>query len=150
MIKSLWLRQKILYLWNLYPPFLGAGVRIIYISRDIRLIRAQMRLWFWNRNYVGSHFGGSLYALCDAFHMVLLLNNLDTDFIVRDKGASVRFLKKALGKVTVDFIVDEKELLEIKKMRSGEVQVRPYIAKIRNADSEVVCEVEKHIHIRRK
>ncbi|MCO5141569.1 MAG: DUF4442 domain-containing protein [Oligoflexia bacterium] len=144
------MRHKLLYLWNLYPPFLGAGIRITHISKDLRLVRAQMKLRFWNRNYVGTHFGGSLYSLCDAFHMVILLNKLNTDFIVRDKGASVRFLKKALGKVTVDFSIEEKEFLEIKKMLSGEVQVRTYIAKIIDDNNETVCEIEKHIHIRRK
>jgi hypothetical protein len=34
------------------------------------------KLCFWNANYVGTHFGGSLFAMTDAFYMLMLMANL--------------------------------------------------------------------------
>jgi hypothetical protein len=45
---------------NLWPPFLGAGIRVRYLATDFREVLVEMPLRFYNRNYVGSHFGGSL------------------------------------------------------------------------------------------
>jgi hypothetical protein len=53
---------------NLYPPYLGAGVRITRISDDFRDVEVEMPLRFYNRNYFGTHFGGSLYSMCDPFY----------------------------------------------------------------------------------
>jgi hypothetical protein len=64
---------------NLYPPYLGAGIRVRNIAEDLRTIEVEMPLHFWNKNYVGTHFGGSLYSMCDPFFMVMLINNLGPD-----------------------------------------------------------------------
>jgi hypothetical protein len=58
---------------NLWPPFLGAGVKVRRISPDWKEIDVQLRLGLTNRNYVGVHFGGSLYAMTDPFYMLMLL-----------------------------------------------------------------------------
>jgi len=54
-----------------------------------------LRLRWWNRNYIGTIFGGSIYSMCDPFHMVILLELLGPNYLVRDKGAEIRFLKRA-------------------------------------------------------
>ncbi len=61
---------------NLWPPFVGAGIRVRHIAPDFRSVTVDMRLRWTNRNYVGTHFGGSLYAMVDPFLMVMLLHNL--------------------------------------------------------------------------
>src|SRR6218665_3322789 len=61
---------------NLYPPFLGAGVRVQRISEDFLEVDVAMRLRWFNRNYVGVHFGGSLYAMTDPFFMLMLMQCL--------------------------------------------------------------------------
>ncbi|HEV8181988.1 MAG TPA: hypothetical protein VGQ61_06415, partial [Candidatus Angelobacter sp.] len=38
---------------RLYPPYLGAGVRVTHIAADFRRIEVEMPLRFYNRNYVG-------------------------------------------------------------------------------------------------
>ena len=67
---------------NLYPPYLGAAVRVTHISDDFRNVEVEMPLRFYNRNYVGTHFGGSLYSMCDPFYMLMLINILGPDYIV--------------------------------------------------------------------
>jgi hypothetical protein len=53
---------------NFYPPFLGAGIRVRR-GADGRTFDVRMKLSAFNRNFVGTHFGGSLYAMCDPFFM---------------------------------------------------------------------------------
>ena len=71
-----------------WPPFLGAGIRVKHIAPDMKAIDVEMKLRWWNANYVGTHFGGSLFAITDAFYMLMLMANLGNDYIVWDKAAS--------------------------------------------------------------
>ena len=41
---------------------------------------------FWNTNYVGSHFGGSLYSMTDPFYMFIPSEHLKKDHIIWDKS----------------------------------------------------------------
>ena len=50
---------------NWYPPWIGAGIRITDMQPDFRKARVTMPLTFYNRNFVGTQFGGSLYSMCD-------------------------------------------------------------------------------------
>jgi hypothetical protein len=45
---------------NLWPPYLFTGVRVLHIADDWSEVRVALRLRRWNRNYVGTQFGGSL------------------------------------------------------------------------------------------
>ena len=60
------------------------------------MIEVHMPLRFWNKNYVGTHFGGSLYTMCDPFFMLILVNNLGSGYIVWDKAATIRFKKPGI------------------------------------------------------
>ena len=51
---------------NVWPPFFGAGIRVKW-SPDNKAVDVEMKLRFWNRNYVGTHYGGSLYSMADPF-----------------------------------------------------------------------------------
>ena len=77
---------------NLYPPFLGAGIRVRHIAGDFREVRVRMGLNRLNRNYVGTQFGGSLYAMTDPFFMLMLMENLGRDYVVWDKAANIEFV----------------------------------------------------------
>ena len=67
------------WLLNFYPPYLGAGVKVRYISSDFREVRVSMGLKWYNRNYVRTQFGGSLYSMTDPFYMLMLMENLGRD-----------------------------------------------------------------------
>jgi hypothetical protein len=62
---------------SLWPPFLGAGIRVKHIAADMKAVDVEMKLRFWNANYVGTHFGGSLFAMTDPFYMLMVMANLD-------------------------------------------------------------------------
>jgi hypothetical protein len=88
---------------NLWPPFLGMGIRIRRIAPDMKAVDVEMKLRFWNANYVGTHFGGSLFAMTDPFYMLMLMANLGRDYIVWDKAATIRYKKPGRGTVRAEF-----------------------------------------------
>lgn len=138
-----------LYLWNFYPPFFFAGIRIRYIAPDFTSAETTLRLRWWNRNYIGTMFGGSLYAMCDPLHMVMLMELLGPDYVVRDKGAEVRFLKKGLGLATARFEIGTKTVAEIWNDPAA-VQERRFLVQARDESGEVIAEVVKLLHVRRR
>ena len=87
---------------NLWPPFLGAGIRVTRIAPGWREVDVEMKLRRWNRNYVGTHYGGSLYSMADPFFMLMLIENLGREYIVWDKSASIRFRKPGKGVVRAE------------------------------------------------
>src|SRR5215468_3926802 len=90
-------------IFNWWPPFRGAGIRVREIAPDFRSATVELRMRLLNRNYVGTHFGGSLFSMTDPFFMILMMRNLGPEYIVWDKSACVRFLKPARGTVTASF-----------------------------------------------
>jgi hypothetical protein len=50
-------KRKPRWLINLYPPFLGAGIRITRLQPDWKALDVEMKLSVWNRNYVGTQSG---------------------------------------------------------------------------------------------
>ena len=77
---------------NAWPPFLFSGIRITALAEDYRHARVELRQRWYNRNYVGTHFGGSLFAMTDPFWMLLTMHALGRDYYVWDQAAEIRFL----------------------------------------------------------
>jgi len=136
---------------NLWPPFLFAGIHVRHISADYRDICVELRMRPWNRNYVGTHFGGSLFAMTDPFWMLGLLHNLGRDYYVWDRAAEIEFLKPGRGTVTARFSIDEPLLAEIRAAAAdGSKQLRWYTNEVINESGEVVARVRKQVYIRLK
>ena len=55
------------WIFNLWPTFRFAGVRVRAIATDFTTASVELRLGLLNRNYVGTAFGGTLYAMTDPF-----------------------------------------------------------------------------------
>jgi acyl-coenzyme A thioesterase PaaI-like protein len=138
-----------LYLWNFYPPFFGAGIRIHHVAPDFSSARTSLRLRWWNRNIIGTLFGGSLYSMCDPMHMVLLSHLLGPDYVVRDRGAEVRFLRKGVNSAHAHFEISTRTVAEIWNDPS-EVQERKFKVEVRDREGDVIAEVVKTLYIRRK
>lgn len=139
-------------LWmNLWPPFLGAGIRVKRLDRDWRSIDVQMNLRFYNRNYVGTHYGGSLYSMTDPFYMLMLIENLGREYIVWDKSASIRFRRPGRDRVTAQFRISEEQLTSIREQLNAAEKVEPtFSVEVRDESGEVVALVEKVVQVRRK
>ena len=136
---------------NLYPPYLGAGIRVREISPDFRRVRVRMGLGWYNRNYVRTQFGGSLYSMTDPFFMLMLMQLLGRDYIVWDKAAEIEFVKPGKGTLHAEFRLDERVLEEIRAdAANGEKHLRWLPADVFNAQNEVVARVRKQIYVRLK
>ncbi len=136
---------------NLWPPYLFAGVRVRTIAEDWRHAEIELRSHWWNRNYVGVHFGGNLFSMTDPFWMLLTLNALGKDYIVWDKAGAIDFRKPGRGTVRAHFRLDDAMLDEIRAATAGgDKYLRWCETEIVDADGEVVARVRKQLYIRRK
>ncbi|ATB65244.1 DUF4442 domain-containing protein [Pseudomonas mosselii] len=139
------------WLLNFYPPYLGAGIHIQEISPDMRSVKVRMKLTRWNRNYVGTQFGGSLYAMVDPFYMLLLIEQLGRDYIVWDKAASIDFITPGKGPVYAEFHVDDALLDEIRQQTASGKKYLPRLqVEIRDGAGELVARVDKTLYVRLK
>ena len=136
---------------NLWFPFLGAGIRVTRLQSDWKAIDVEMKLRSWNSNYVGTHYGGSLYSMTDPFYMLMLIENLGRDYIVWDKAATIRFRKPGKGKVTASFRLSDEQLADIRRRLETEDKVEPiFKVEVRDEANVVIAEVEKVLHVRKK
>ena len=88
---------------NLWPCYRGSGARITYIAGDWKEVRVKLRLSLRTQNYVGSIFGGSLYAAVDPIYMLMLIKCLGPGYVVWDKAATIRFRKPGRSTLTATF-----------------------------------------------
>jgi acyl-coenzyme A thioesterase PaaI-like protein len=139
------------WLMNWWPPFRGMGVKVREIAPDFRRARVELRMGLLNRNYVGTHFGGSMFAMADPFHMVLMMNVLGRDYIVWDKAGSIRFLKPGRGTLVAEFEVTQAMVDEAVAKTAGGAKFEPtYAVDLRDGEGAVVATVEKTLYIRKK
>jgi uncharacterized protein DUF4442 len=143
------LQRLMLRCINIWPPLLGAGIRVRW--RSNRDVDVELKLRSWNRNYVGTHYGGSLYSMTDPFYMLMLMENLGRDYIVWDKAASIRFRKPGKGKVKAEFRLSDAQIDEIRHKLTAQEKYEPtFLVEVKDEAGEVVAEVQKVLHIRRK
>lgn len=134
-----------------YPPYLGAGVWVAHVAPDLTLLEVRMKLRFWNRNYLGTHFGGSLYTMCDPFFVLMLIQQLGRDYVVWDKAATIRFKRPGRGTVRARFAIPLEEVERIRALADNNRKVEPvFFTEVRDGEDEVVAEVEKVLYVRRK
>jgi acyl-coenzyme A thioesterase PaaI-like protein len=136
---------------NWWPPLLGAGIRVRRTDAEFRAVDVEMRLTQWNTNYVGVHFGGSLFAMTDPFYMVMLAMNLGKEYVVWDKAASIRYKKPGRGTVRAEFRLTDERLAEIRAAveAEGRYDAR-FVVEIKDDDGGVVAEVERVIYCAKK
>ena len=138
-------------LLNIWPPFLGAGIRVRRIAPDWKAIDVEMKLRWWNRNYIGTHYGGSLYSMADPFFMLMLIESLGKDYIVWDKAASIRFRKPGRGTISASFRLSDEQLNEIRQALNSEEKIeRLLTVELKDQSGSIVAEVEKLLHVRKK
>jgi acyl-coenzyme A thioesterase PaaI-like protein len=138
-------------LLNIYPPYLGAGVKVTYIREDWQELHVSMAMRWYNRNAVGTHFGGSLYAMVDPHLMLLLMQLLGKQYRVWDKSAEIEFVKATKRKVKAVILISADDLETIKRRtENGDKYFADFMVEIRDEDRDLVARVRKTIYIRKK
>ncbi len=144
-------KRNLLGLMSFWPPLLVAGIKVDFIAPDFTEIKVSMKLRFWNRNYVNTHYGGSLYSMTDPFIMLMLMEQLGPKFIVWDKMASINFKKPGVGKVQAHFHVSKEEVDKIKSELEEKEKVYPqFIVHVVDEVGDIVCEVTKTLYVKKK
>lgn len=142
-----WMRR----LFNVYPPFVGAGIRVTEIASDWRYVRVVMRLRWYNRNYVGTHFGGSLYVMTDPFLMIMAMKTLGPDYIVWDRAAQIEFVSPGRGTVTAEFRLGDSDVHEMRVRTADGRRYEPWFdVDVRGEDGAVVARIRKQLYVRRR
>ena len=146
-MRAFWLR----HVMNLWPPFRAAGIRIRRMDNDYRCVEVELRRKLFNRNYVGTHFGGSLFAMTDPFYMLMLMHNLGPRYLVWDHSAKIRFCKPGVGTVWARFQLDQHEIDRIaNEATDGSASYHEFVIEVLDADGEAVARVEKTVYVRLK
>jgi acyl-coenzyme A thioesterase PaaI-like protein len=148
MFKKAWLLKLLLNIW---PPLLFSGIRVIDLSADFRTASVRLKLSVFNRNAVGVHFGGSLFAMTDPFYMLMLLGILGKDYIIWDKSADIDYVKPGKGKVTADFIISDALIADIlANTANGEKYLPELPVYVKDAEGEIVAKLNRKLYIRKK
>lgn len=135
---------------NAWPPFLAAGVVVEEISPDFRRARVALHLRFWSRNYVGTLFGGSLFAMTDPFWMLLVLRSIGPGYTVWDRAGEIEFLRPGRSTVRAQFVVTDEVLEELRQEAAdGSRVLRWFETDVVAEDGTVVARVRKQLYVRR-
>jgi acyl-coenzyme A thioesterase PaaI-like protein len=146
------LRQRLMMrLVNFYPPYLGAGIRVVSVAPDWSAIKVRLGLNWLNRNLFGTQFGGSLYAMCDPFFVIILMRQAGPGYIVWDKAASIRFIRPGRGPVTATFHIPRDRVEEIRVLADRGETVEPvFQVEVVDDEGQVIAQVEKRLWVRKK
>jgi acyl-coenzyme A thioesterase PaaI-like protein len=145
--KRRWLLRAI----NFWPPFWGAGIRLVQLHPEFLEARVEARLRFWNKNYVGVHFGGAIFSMADPWFMLLLMEQLGKGFVVWDKAATIRFKKPGKGRIHGIFKISPEETHRIRQEALTHGRAQPvFSAQILDEEGEVVAEIEKTVSVKLK
>lgn len=136
---------------NLWPPYFAAGIHVTELSEDYRRARVELRMRPWNRNYVGTHFGGSLFSMTDPFWMLLVLNNIGPDHLVWDQAGSIEFVRPGRGTVHAEFHLAPSVLDELREATAdGSKALRWFDTEVLDSSGELVARVRKQLYVRLK
>jgi acyl-coenzyme A thioesterase PaaI-like protein len=139
------------HLVNLWPPFMGAGIKVIEAQRDFTFLKVELKRSWFNSNYVGTQFGGSIYAMVDPFYMLMLMNILGKNYIVWDKAAKIQFLKPGRSRLIAEFKVSNELIEHVKKRtESGERYVFDLPVDVHDEQGTLIAHVSKTLYVRKK
>ena len=142
---------RFLRLMRFYPPYLGAGVSVTHVAPDLTLVEVEMKLSAWNRNFVGTQFGGSLYSMCDPFFMLMLMMQLGDAYSIWDKSASIDFLKPGRGTVKARFELPRARADELRAEVDEKGKINPsFEVTVTDSQGEPVARVRKVLSLRHR
>lgn len=146
-------RHPRLFRWVMtwFPPYWGTGIRVAHVGPDFSRIVVEMGATALNRNAFGTHFGGSLYAMCDPFYCLMLVARLGPDYVVWDQAAQIEFVKPGRGRVRAVFEWSEAQIADIQAQAASGGKVLPQReVLVTDADGDVVARIRKTLYVRKR
>ena len=139
------------FILNIYPPYLGTGISVKSISFDYKNVTVQMKMRWYNKNYVNTHFSGSIYAMTDPFFMLMLLQILGPSYVVWDKSATIDFIKPGRGTLTAKFCLSDEDINNIlKNCENGKKYLPEFTVYVKDEQNDIVAKVKKVLYIKKK
>ena len=136
--------------FNWFPAYRRTGGRVTYIAPDWSEVRVELPHSWLTRNYVGTTFGGSMYAAVDPFHMMMLLKRLGDEYVVWDKEAEIRFKKPVQETLYARFTLTDAELEAVRAELATEgtdAVDRHYTVDLVDAEGTVHATVRKTVYV---
>lgn len=145
--KSAWFRRGM----NIFPAFLATGGRLRFLRGDWQEAHVELKLTPLTRNYVGTIFGGSMFAALDPFHTVLLIKCLGPQYIVWDKAGSIRFRRPGKGKLSARVLYTNEDLAAIRAevAANGKFEFSKEVEWL-DANGETVSTLSKTVYVASK
>jgi acyl-coenzyme A thioesterase PaaI-like protein len=137
-------------LLNVWPCIQGGGGRVTHLAQDFTRLTVRLPLTWRTRNIVGTIFGGSMYASTDPFFMLMLMRIMGEQYVVWDKGCTIRFKRPATQTLYADFEVSPERLAELRdKLAEGEAEVT-WTVQYKDAEGVVYAEFDKVLYVAEK
>ncbi len=146
-----WRTKLLRWGFNFFPAYCATGARITYVSSDFREVRIRLPLSWQTRNYVGTIFGGSMYAAVDPVYMLMLIKHLGRGYVVWDRSACITFKKPGRTTLYASFVLVTEEIDSIRRELEQARHVdRTYHVDLVDNKGVVHASVEKVLYIRKK
>ena len=139
------------FILNIWPPFWGAGIKIVSISDDFREVKMKLKLSWWNKNINRTQYGGSIFSLTDPVYALMLIGILGERYFVWDKEASINYLKPGTTELFADFVISQENLDEIAaKTSNGDKFFPEFVVHVKDKEGNVVSEVQRRLYVRKR
>ena len=139
------------HLLNFWPPFFFSGIKVAELSSDYRYCRVELKSRPWTRNINSSQFGGSMFAMTDPIYPLLLMGALGKEYLVWDKQADINYIKPGYSRLTAEFWLSDEMVEQVKRETDGGEKFFPqFLVHIKDANNQVVCEVNRTVYVRKK
>ena len=140
--------KKYMFLW---PPFLGAGIKVREFADDGSRVVVTHRANKLNQNAVGTAFGGTIMSMTDPFFMLASMARLGKEYKVWDIRAEVEFVAPGRGTLTADMRIDDDtyELIR-EKTRDGQKYLHWFEVDVTDESGTTVARVRRQVYYRRK
>jgi uncharacterized protein DUF4442 len=146
-----WASRLARWRFNTFPAYRGSGGRVTFIRHDFMEVHVTLPLWWRTRNYVGTIFGGSIYASVDPFYMLMLIKCLGREYLVWDKAASIRFRRPGRSTLYATFQFDQSLLDGIRaELETVEKLDRHFTVELKDAAGDVHAVIEKTVNVRKR
>ncbi|HRG90469.1 MAG TPA: DUF4442 domain-containing protein [Chitinophagales bacterium] len=107
--------RQMSWAFNFWPCIWCTGSRVEFIAGDFKELHVSIKLNIRTRNRVGTVYGGSIYSSVDPYFMLLFMQILGRDYVVWDKGASMKFVRPIVEKVKCRFLITDELIAEVKQ-----------------------------------
>ncbi|QEY18621.1 DUF4442 domain-containing protein [Cellvibrio sp. KY-GH-1] len=136
---------------NFWPPMFFSGIKVTHISGDYKETRVTLKLRWYNKNYVGTQYGGNLISMTDPWYMLMIMTNLGRDYFVWDKHAEIDYIAPGKTHVHAQFKITDEILADIRaKTVNGEKYVPEFVVEIKDDNGHLVARVKRRVYIKLK